>query len=280
MSDTLVLIFSKQRTLQLRSLLLSLFELSDVAQSQVHVLYTTNPEIDYQPLIEEFSGCHFKRQSVFYDDLRAILRDHPQRHVLFMVDDLICRAPFSIAAIERFLEAHGEVDCFSLRLGRHIEDGTPPDFRTHPEEMLSWSTASGLGRTWNYFWEVSSSVYRTTLVQAYLARGSKELLSFPNPLESRYYCWFPTFLGGWRNWIWRLFRRRARVQTMACFERSICFTQGVNLVAARDKLDQALHTPEALHQQMLEGYRIDYASLREVRNVKPNAGSQHFKLIR
>jgi len=280
MSDTLVLIFSKQRTLQLRSLLLSLFELSDAAQSQVHVLYTTTAEIDYQPLIEEFSGCHFRQQTVFYDDLCAILRDHPQRYVLFMVDDLICRESFSIGTIEQFLDANAEVDCFSLRLGRHIEDGAPPDFRTHPAGMLSWTTAPGLGRSWNYFWEVSSSVYRTTLVQAYLARGSKELLNFPNPLESRYYCWFPTFLGGWRNWIWQLFRRRARVKTMACFEVSVGFTQGVNMVAARDKLDQALHTPEALHQKMLEGYRIDYASLREVRNAKPNAGSQNFKLIR
>ena len=67
---------------------------------------------------------------------------------------------------------------------------------------------------------------------------------------------------------------------MACFDRSKCFTQGVNLVATRNIDYQTLFEPEELHRKMEAGYIIDFKSLDAVVNSKPNVGSQYFQLVK
>ena len=67
---------------------------------------------------------------------------------------------------------------------------------------------------------------------------------------------------------------------MACFQRSKCFTQGVNLVAERNIDYQTLFEPRELHDKMEEGFVIDYQSLRQIENTRPNVGSRYFQLVK
>ena len=66
---------------------------------------------------------------------------------------------------------------------------------------------------------------------------------------------------------------------IACFEESKCFTQGVNLVAdiAGDDREQRFDTI-TLHRKMLDGFVIDFKSLKNVFPEEPNAGHTYFKL--
>lgn len=279
-SRTRIVVFSKDRTLQLCSLLGSLFAYSDAAPEDVTVIHTaTLPGIDYAPVERRFPGSRFVRQDDFHADLLRAAREGDRPLVAFLVDDLIFRAPFRLREIERFLlEERLDVDGFSLRLGEHIRDGRPPAFE-RAGEFLVWRTAPGLGRTWNYAWEVSASIYRRERVLEYLGRCSPAEVRFPNPLESVYYRKLPSWLGGWRNLWWAIAARGRRSHTLACCPVSRAFTQGVNLVAEGPRAFREVASPLELHQKLLAGWRIDWESLAEVRNEKPNAGAAHFKLV-
>ena len=185
-NSTDIIIFSKRRSLQLKSLLKSINHYSDIRDEEISVIYTTVPEVPYDSLTTQF-GCRFIQQGDFLSDLRGIVEGSDNDYVLFMVDDLIFKDSFSLRGIERFLDSSPEADCFSLRLGKNIQDGRAPQFSAAGEDMLVWETRKGLGRLWNCFWEVSASVYRKTLVTKYLRQCSSRKVSYPNPLESRYY---------------------------------------------------------------------------------------------
>ena len=105
------------------------------------------------------------------------------------------------------------------------------------------------------------------------------ILRFPNAMESKYYIKSPSFLGGKLNILWAVVAPKKRVNGMACYRESKCFTQGVNLVADRgiDYKDHA--APGALHKMFLKGYLIDYKCLSNVDNNKPNTGIKYFRLV-
>ena len=216
--------------------------------------------------------------------MRRIVETSTRDYVFFMVDDLIFRDGFSQRMIERFMDANRDVDSFSLRLGRNIRDDVEPKFSPQDSEVLVWETSRRLGRSWKYFWELDSSTYRRDLVWKYLQKFDPRKVSFPNPLEQYYYSCMPTFARGGPR-IKQLavearFIFANKVNRIACFTRSKCFSQGVNLVAARNiDYDTKFDTLE-LHRKMEEGYLIDHESLKGFENTKPNVGSAHFRLVR
>ena len=179
---TKTIIFSKNRTLQLKSLLRSLRENSDMDDAEIDVIYTTEADIPYEPLMSQFA-CRFVRQGDFLADVREAVAGSDCSYVLFMVDDLICRDTFSLRRVESLLDRRSDIDCFSLRLGRNIQDGAAPDFESVDDDVLVWDTAPSLGRTWRYFWEVSSSLYRRDLVLEYIGRCDPSRGEFPQPFR-------------------------------------------------------------------------------------------------
>ena len=278
MSDIDILIFSKERTLQLKSLLMSLMAFSEAGLDDICVLYQASEEIEYQRLTEQFP-CRFVRQDAFYDDVMTLMVDSSREFVCFMVDDLIFRESFSWAKIQEVMHKNRNLDCFSLRLGRNIRDGKEPEFDRIETDMISWETAKGLGKVWNYFWELSSSVYRKSLVLDYLRKCSPDEISYPNPMESKYYVKRPSFLGGISNSWWSIVGAGKRKNRMACYQRSRCFTIGVNRVAKRNAPDDGYVTSARLHKRFLDGYHIDFKCLSDINNTKPNTGTMYFRLI-
>jgi hypothetical protein len=283
MAETTIIIFSKNRTLQLKSLIRSIQYHSDIQGNEIHVLYTTTPELPYDSLIEEFD-CEFVEQHDFFQDLERIVKTNPSTFTWFLVDDLIFRDSFSLRRVEQFMSTNKAIDTFSFRLGQHISDGLPPAFDEPEEGIVAWDTAPSLGRTWNYFWDMSSSLYRTEQVLEYFGKCDPRKITFPNPLESHYYSVMPTYLTGRRSL--KSLVKRARFafsnksRRIASWQHSKCFTQGVNLVANRSIDYQESFSPQELHARMQEGFIIDFMSLKEVHIVRPNTGVQHFRLVK
>lgn len=276
-----IIIFSKQRTLQLGSLIRSLQLNSDVIPKDINVLFKTSPDIPYQSLMAKYD-CRFIEEKDFFADLKELIEASQSRYVLFMVDDLICRDQFSLAEIESFLDARSDIDCFSLRLGRNIVDHPAPKFLPVPAQMLIWDTSDDLGYTWKYFWEVSSSIYRKDHVLDYFSKSSRPKVSYPNGLETHYYRCMPSCVGsGLVKLVNSLrFLGSKRSRRMACFEKSKCFTQGVNLVAARQTHIPGVFDPLDLHKKMEEGFVIDSLALKNINNVRPNVGAKYFQLVK
>ena len=281
MSETSILIFSKDRTLQLKSLLLSLRELTDIDETKITVLYVATEGFHYEHLIQEFS-CQFVPQKSFLEDVRHIIQRFETSFVSFMVDDLIIRDEISFRFIENYLTANKDTDVFSLRLGENIKDSKTPLWVRKEEGVRVWDTDKRWGLSWNYFWELSSSVYRKETVLKYLNKCRQDRETFPNPLEEYYYEIMPSYVGGgWtklKNKMRCLFRPKKN--RLACFEMSKCFTQGVNMVATRNIDYNMVYDPKVLDQKMLEGFIVDFKNLKEVPNKKPNAGAEFFNLVK
>lgn len=282
------IIFSKCRTLQLKSCISSLVTLSDVIPQDITVLYSDSKSISYKPIKKEFS-CRFIRQTDFYQNLMDILRNTPKSFISFIVDDLIVRDYFSSAQIEGLMHRHKDLDCFSLRLGKNIKDGKTPEFEELEPDILSWKTARGLGTSWNYFWEISSSIYRKEHMLDYLQKCSGKVISFPNPLESHYYGIMPNLAVGSRGalgilrrpryLLWSLFYPERMTKRMSCYKKSRAFTQGINMVAGRKCDYKTYITPEKLHELFLQGYKIDFKCLKDVHNERPNAGPKYLRIV-
>jgi len=277
---TTAIIFSKNRTLQLKSLLLSLRYYSDFPEECINVIYKTEDDIDYRHIIDNFK-CKFIRQNNFLEDIRKIVRESDVEYFWFMVDDLIYMDHFSVKQIESYLDAQQDIDSFCLRLGRNITTkGRQPDFIREEGGFLVWDTQQDQGKHWNYFWEISSSIYRKNIVVEYLSKCRPDKENFPNPFEYHYYASMPNtrtkgFIGVYLKLRHPLAKTYKRV---ACFENSKCFTHGINLVAELDdKNRKEFYSFKDLHDKMLQGYIVDFISPIKVNS--PNPGSSLFKLV-
>ena len=280
MSNTQILIFSKERTLQLNSLIQSLLYDSDVSQEDITVLFKDSEEISYKSLINKYS-CNFHQERSFLTDVKNIIQNNRKQYCMFLVDDFIVRDNFSISVMESVLRSPNGITAFSLRLGSNIKDYQSPEFVTLPHSVLSWRTNKKYGKSWNYIWELSSSMYESSFVTDYLNQCDPEYVDFPNPLESYYYGCNPSQYVTKNRLLRKLkFLGKHEARGMASFSISKGFTQGVNLVANRNIEYKDLYTPKSLHEKFLDGYGIDYISLKNINNEKPNAGTSHFKLIK
>lgn len=279
---TTLIIFSKDRTLQLKSLLLSIRANYDISEKDIFIIYkNTIKEVSFAPLIEEFDAT-FIKQGDFLQDIKDIVFNTKSEYVQFMVDDLIVKDKTSLVVVEEFMNSQIDIDSFCFRMGKNIKCGAQPKFKEYENNILSWNTAKGLGKHWNYAWDLSSSLYRKNIVVEYLNKCRHEKETFPNPFEDHFFTCMPStnkrpLIIKLINAIRFCFRKKS--MQIGCFTTSKCFTQGVNLVANIPGDNRAEQfDPISLHKKMLEGYIIDFESLKNIFPEQPNAGHQYFKL--
>lgn len=189
-----VIVFSKDRPLQLHGYLSSLF-------ARWHGDFTVDALIQKRPpfavaydwLAESFAGdsaVRFWVEDDFPANLTAILdrgRDAP--FTMFGVDDAVWVRDVSGATVEG-LFAHRPLLGYSLRLGRNIRSNLWAGEVAHPtfrafEEGLCWDvTAPDSHADWAYPWEVVGTVYPTDYVQAMVKMlVARTLCNSPSQLE-------------------------------------------------------------------------------------------------
>jgi len=281
--DINVIIFSKDRTLQLKSLLLSMRENYPVPEKNIHIIYkNTIADISYEPLIRDFK-CNFIAQGDFLEDLKNIVYDSSGAFFQFMVDDLIVTNKVDPEFIVKFMNSNRNIDSFCFRMGKNIKCGKQPEFFVPEKGIIVWNTSKNIGKHWNYAWDMSSSLYRRKTVEEYLSKCRHHRETFPNPFEDHFYSCMPStkplpFHVELVNSVRFVFRKKS--MRIASFEKSVCFTQGVNLVADIEDDREQQYDPLSLHHKMLEGAVIDFKSLENIYPEQPNAGHSFFKLVK
>ena len=289
-SDIHFILLSKNRTLQAYSCIRSLLDMADdLTEGDISVVYADSPGIPYGPLIDKLR-CRFIRQTHFYQNIVDAVSHAGKPFIGFIVDDVIYRDSFLAGHIARLLKENTSLDSFSLRLGRHITDTIDPEFEPIEDNVFTYKTQAGLGRTWNYFWELDSSIYRANHVLDYLKRCRADEITFPNPLESVYYKHMPNFMAGRaagprglpsrvRYLFWKMATPMSMVKKVAFFEHSKAVNQGVNLVADIGIPRKEYISPLKLHALFLKGYYIDPSPLHDIQNQSPHLGPKYFRLI-
>jgi glycosyltransferase involved in cell wall biosynthesis len=218
--DVGVLVFSKDRALQLDGLLRSFYrQVTDAAAVPVSVLFTCSSPVhgaQYECLAREWPCVRFVLEHDFAVQVRVIVGSCA--YICFMVDDAMCVAQFTLTECARQLERHRGAVGFSLRLGRNTgysyaynRHQTLPEMRGENGVCrFLWNGAEG---DFAYPLEVSSSLYRSSDVLIAL-----EGTSFGNPNL------FEDCLARAAD------RFSGQYSQLLCFERSRVFCNPVNKV--------------------------------------------------
>jgi len=193
MDRVLVLVFSKDRPLQLHGCLTSLFHhLRHPPEQTVHVsVLTRGCSKEYVQVRKAFGTVTFVEEHDFHKDVRRLLSNPFYHFVSFVVDDTVFVRPFDLGEITRALHQYKKALGFSLRLGsnttfcymlqQHHRCHLLTESDTESDTVRRWDWTKSTG-DFAYPVELSSSVYRWSDVHLLLSRIS----AFVNPstLES------------------------------------------------------------------------------------------------
>ena len=263
-------IFSKDRPLQLDAAIRSLRLFGrDPGRLVTRVLWTSSTADftrGYRALAGEHPSTRFHRERNFKADLGRLTGD--ASHIVFVVDDSLFVASFSIGEAIAVLDSDPSSLGFSFRLGRNTSYCYPMDrpqalpvFESVGPGILTydWTHAE---LDFGYPLEVSSSMYRASDLRPLL-----ESLSYrnPNSLESALARAAGMFADS-----------RPR---LACLERSVAVSIPANVVqtAAANRVAADVDgSPAALLRHFRNGDRLD---LRQYVDLIPNACHQEVALI-
>lgn len=181
-----ILIFSRNRPLQLHGLLLSI---QDKVTSLSHVTVLHRYDDEYSPALEEikaeFPGVGFQEDGDFKAQVLNFLSSGPE-YGFFLVDDNIFRRPIDLRLCENVLARDRNLLTFSLRMGLHLNycyaRGRKQAIPRGQERdgLFTWKWR-GAQSDWGYPLSVDGHVFR----KRQLLEWCKDL-SFdkPNRLES------------------------------------------------------------------------------------------------
>lgn len=173
-----VIVFSKDRPMQLHAYLESLIRASGCLEEQIYVLYKEIQPICYTKTKAFFRGVNWIPEEDFDGQIRQLVADADD-YILFGCDDVVFVNGFELQKMERYLAAHEEIFGFSLRLGKNIR---PFPKRIQKDgEVCSWSWEENTSH-YGYPWELDCTLYRKRDVLEILQK-MKEVRS-PNYLES------------------------------------------------------------------------------------------------
>lgn len=251
-----VIVFSKDRPLQLHALLASYLHFVRPVMP-VTILYAVSaPDMEkaYAEVQEEFSGqpFHFIRETVFRQDLLKVIRDCPYSRLFFLVDDMAFKA-------ETDLNFFGGLDVRnyvpSLRMGNHLTYS----YTTRKKQalprlspgvdypgMFEWNWAEGEG-DWAYPLSVDGHLFDTAEILFIL---EKLLFKAPNSLEHAMQIMLP------------LYQRKKGL----CFGESRVLNNPCNKVQRENNNISGDLSAEELLAKWNEGYAIDFLAWEGLKN--------------
>lgn len=174
-----VIVFSKDRPLQLEGYLSSLMFYSGIKEENIHVLYTSKPSISYESLVEKYKRVKWINESSYSVDLNRLIRTS-ENYIMFGCDDVFFIEMMNINHAFEALEQDSSIFSFHLRLGLNIENR--PQLEQHPN-YLKWNWSQTRSMHWNYPWEVSAAIYRKTDVLSVIDQIDFSLIKSPNYFE-------------------------------------------------------------------------------------------------
>jgi glycosyltransferase involved in cell wall biosynthesis len=252
-----VLIFSKDRALQLDATLRSLlFHCDDVNELQIKVLLTSSTSLyenQYDHLRSNYSPyefLQFHREQFFPSDLMALIS--PFNYTLFLTDDNIFVKNFKMSQILEGLKTNPDALGFSLRLGKNTtycytlnRNQDLSSFSPLADNILkfNWTTSQ---YDFGYPLELSSSVYRNEDILPYISRMN---FQNPNTLEASMS-------------VHRGFFQSCKPYLL-CYEHSVTFCNPLNMVQTAWVNRTSMrpeYSSDSLGKLFDAGYRIDISS--------------------
>ncbi len=175
-----IIVFSKDRPMQLHAYLESLFLFSDVTAGQVSILYRSNSEIDYSKVLASFPDLNWVKEDHFHTDLAGLIHS-AEDYIMFGCDDVIFTGIFSLEFGKNVLTKQEDIFGFSYRLGNNIQP--QPKNLSESEKYRKWCWFETKALHYNYPWELDCTLYRKRDIEHMLHIYDGQIKS-PNYFES------------------------------------------------------------------------------------------------
>ncbi|WP_113660531.1 hypothetical protein [Pedobacter nanyangensis] len=174
-----IIVFSKDRPLQLEAYLTSLMYYSGLKEQNFTILYKATENIKYEKLIKKYSNITWIDEQNYAADLKNAI-EKANDFLIFGCDDVFFKEYMNINHALDVLRKDEEVFSFHLRLGRNIEN--KPRYEEN-KNYIKWDWTLAKGMHWNYPWEVSAAVYRKKDVLSIIDSLDFNLCRSPNYFE-------------------------------------------------------------------------------------------------
>lgn len=249
-----VVIFSRNRSLQLYALLESLYFYTDAQQcANISVIFKYDKEhLDgLDEIKKKFSSIKFVDQSDFKSDVTNCLSS-TNSFCTFFVDDIIFKKQCSLLEMCRILDLNRGILTFSMRMGMHLNFCYPTgESQPIPDGLVQngyfvWDWRSGTG-DWNYPISVDGHVFRKDHVLEWI-----KLIDFDNPnqLEDRL----------------QIAKRISQIFSCLCMTSSCVVNLPINRVQNEYKNKSGEETPENLKKIWDQKKKINFLSLSNINN--------------
>ncbi len=259
-----IIVFSKDRPLQLEGYLSSLMYYSGIPQRQITVLYTCSGEVQYDTLINKYEQITWIKESGYAADLEKCIRDS-ENYIMFGCDDVFFIESMNLNHALETLQKDESIFSFHLRLGLNIE--ASPEVEQHSNH-IKWNWKQTKSMHWNYPWEVSAAIYRKKDVLSILNQVDFTLMKSPNYFEDLI---FKGILAG-----------DILIQShLASFYKGKALTLTVNRVQEdyKNPFDQTDNTSvEDLYKAFCQNLYLDWRKFENSLNTYIHVNSQYFSL--
>jgi len=247
-----VIVFSKDRPLQLHGYLESLIFYSKIKEEAINVIFKETPDIPYEIVINSFKSINWIKQTDFFQNLTCAINDSKE-YIMFGCDDVVFSSNFNIQGAISTLKEDEDIFGFSLRLGKNIRP--KPNNYLKKEKTLVWNWTKTNCAHWNYPWELDGTIYRKSDIQAIIEAMNSDTLKNPNYLEAVI-----------ANDPCRFIRR----EKLASFRKSKCLVITVNRVQdnfPNDFDERKNYTPKNLQFLYEKDRRIYYRYFKQNRII-------------
>ena len=179
-----IVIFSKDRALQLDSLIRSIRDNTDLSSSRIYILYkSTNSS--YQQGYNKLTAMNYLRniswikEDSFKGDLTRILEEVQDKSLLmFLVDDNIFHREITTSEITRkFTRRHLFI---SLRVSTKYAESLPDFININNYLEWKWTDRKNRLNTWGYPFSVDGNIYSAGFIKKTIIKTN---FSAPNTLE-------------------------------------------------------------------------------------------------
>lgn len=256
-----VIVFSKDRPLQLHGYLESLIFYSKIKEEAINVIFKETPDIPYENVENSFKYIKWIKQTDFFQNLTCAINDSKE-FIMFGCDDVVFSSRINFEEAISTLKEE-EIFGFSLRLGKNIRP-MPKDFLSKGKSLV-WNWAKTNSPHWNYPWELDATIYRKSDIQDIIKTLNSDTLKNPNYLEAVI-----------ASDPCRFIRR----EKMASFRKSKCLVITVNRVQDNFPNDfdyRKNYTPKNLQLLYKKGKRIYYRYFKRNRII--HVDSSYLTLI-
>lgn len=175
-----VIVFTKDRPLQLHGYLESLLHHSEITQENISILLKENAQISYKKVKECFPRCNWIIEHNFNSQLRSCI-ENAQEFIMFGCDDVIIKNNIDCKRAENILTEKSSLFGFSFRLGSNIKPSPKP--HSSEEDISIWNWKNVDQDQYNYPWELDCTLYRRKDILSILNEVKFQFIN-PNFFES------------------------------------------------------------------------------------------------